>query len=380
MQASRLQLEPLWHRSNYCIAVRGPLNYLAGKVIRNFPHRQYSKTNSCWYVPYSPDALTSLSEKLSGCQPVDVIKVFESSDASAASETKLKIVQFPLPEGYHESLILKRYSQATVGTYESQMRSFLSYIHPRTLADISDDLIKDYGYYLANTKKVSRSTQNTAVNAIKFYLEHVLRGERKVYYIDRPHNEQKLPRVLSEEEVTKLIQVTQNPKHRCMLLLLYASGLRMSELLNLGWSAFDEERMQLFVDGGKGQKDRFTLLSGTALEFTKYYMSLYHPRDFLFEGPGGKRYSPRSVNNIVHRAAVLAGIRKGVSAHTLRHSFATHLLEHGVDLRYIQALLGHESSRTTERYTHVTTKGFSQIKSPLDHLKIDFEPHKQPGE
>ena len=378
MESPRLQLEPLWHRSNYCIAVHGRLNPPADKVIRNFPHRKYSKTNSCWYVPYSPEVLGSLNQKLSCCQPVDVPKAFESSEA--VPENKLTIVKFPLPEEYHESLIRKRYSQATVATYESQMRAFLSYIHPKTLADISDDLIKEYEYYLADTKKVSCSTQNTAVNAIKFYLEHVLQGERKVYYIDRPQKEQKLPRVLSEEEVTNLIEVTKNVKHRCMLLILYSSGVRMSELLNLRWSAFDEDRMQLFVDGGKGRKDRFTLLSNAALEYAKFYMSLYNPTDFLFEGPGGKQYSPRSVNKIVHRSAVLAGIRKRVSAHTLRHSFATHLLEHGVDLRYIQALMGHESSRTTERYTHVTTKGFSQIKSPLDRLKIDFKPPKQLNE
>ena len=319
-----------------------------------------------------------LSQKLNGCQPVDIPQRFEGFEAVA--ENKLTIVEFPLPEGYHECLIRNRYSQSTVATYESQLRAFLSRIHPKTMAEISDDMINDYLFYLSNNKKVSISTQNTAINAIKFYLEKVHHGERKVYYVDRPRPEQKLPRVLNEAEVTKLIEVTQNPKHRCMLLLLYSSGLRMSELLSLRWSDFDEGRMQLFVDGGKGKKDRWTLLSESALEYTKFYMSLYHPMAFLFEGSGGKQYSPRSVNNIVQRSAVLAGITKGISAHTLRHSFATHLLEQGVDLRYIQALMGHESSKTTERYTHVTTRGFSQIKSPLDRLKLDFNTPKQLNE
>ena len=162
-----------------------------------------------------------------------------------------------------------------------------------------------------------------------------------------------------------------------MLLLLYSSGLRVSELLNLRWKDIDEERRQLFVDGGKGRKDRFTLLSLNAIGFTQYYMSLYHPKDLLFEGQSGNKYSQKSINLIIHRAAFLARIQKNVSAHTLRHSFATHLLEQGVDLRYIQALLGHESSKTTERYTHVTTKGFSAIQSPLDRLQMDFSPIKQ---
>ena len=208
--------------------------------------------------------------------------------------------------------------------------------------------------------------------AIKFYLEKVLHGERKVYYIERPMKETKLPRVLSQEEVKALIEVTQNPKHRCILMLLYSSGLRLSELINLRWKDFDIERKQLFVDGGKGGKDRVTLLSEDAYAFTQHYRTIYNPRDLLFEGPDGKRYSGRSVNKIVHRSATMAGIRKSVSPHTLRHSFATHLLEQKVDIRYIQVLMGHESSKTTERYTHVTTRGFSMIKSPLDSLKISF--------
>jgi site-specific recombinase XerD len=257
------------------------------------------------------------------------------------------------------------------------MRMFLAWIYPRTSADITDGLIKAYQLYLADQRKVSISTQNTAINAIKFYLEKVHHGERKVYYVDRPMKEFKLPRVLSQQEVKALIEVTQNPKHRCMLLVMYSSGLRISELLNLRSSDFDEERLQLFVNGGKGKKDRITLLSKAALEYTRFYTSLYHPKEFLFEGPGGKRYSPRSLNQIVHRSAALAGIQKRVSPHTLRHSFATHLMENFVDTRYIQALMGHDSIKTTERYTHVTTKGFSQIKSPLEGLNIDFKIPKQ---
>ena len=377
VQAPRLSLEPLIHRKSFCIAVRGRLLPAADKIIRSFPHRQFSASNSCWYVVYTPERLRLLGEQLTPCQPIDISLNFERNNP--ANDSKLTILNFPLPAGYHETLVEMRYSPATMKTYESQMRAFLSFIHPKTAADITEKLIKNYEFYLVDTKKVSNSTQNTAVNAIKFYLEHVNHGERKVYYIDRPRKEEKLPRVLSEEEVTRLIEVTQNPKHRCILLILYSSGLRISELLNLRWRDFDEERMQLFVDGGKGKKDRYTLISETALEYTKYYMSLYKPVDFLFEGPGGKRYSPRSVNVIIHRSAFLAGIHKKVSAHTLRHSFATHLMEHMVDSRYIQALMGHESIKTTERYTHVTTRGFSQIKSPLDRLKTDFKPPKQIG-
>jgi site-specific recombinase XerD len=353
------------HRGKQCVAIRGRLTQQADALIREFPGRQFSKTHSCWYVEHETEVVRKLHELLSAVQYVEL-----SPELADAGDRAAVLIE--LPDGYHECLVRVRYSQATAYNYESQMRAFISWLHPRKLDAISTDVIHAYLVYLVSVRKVSVSTQNTAINAIKFYLEKVHRGERKVYYVDRPIKEVKLPRVLSQEEVRRMIEVIRNPKHRCMLLLLYSAGLRMSELLNLRWRDFDTDRMQLFVDGGKGKKDRMTLLSGMVVEYVKYYLSLYKPVDFLFEGPGHQRYSPRSVNMIVHRAAKMAGIQKDVSAHTLRHSFATHLLEQSIDIRYIQVLMGHESSKTTERYTHVTTRGFSKIKSPLDGLGISL--------
>jgi len=342
------------------------------RAIRMFPGRKYSKTHGCWYVVYADEVLDQLRRELSKWQEVDVAIFPHVSTAKAEHEVKL--IQFPLPDGYHDCLVRVRYSEATVKTYESQFRTFLAWLHPGKLNDLTDEIIRKYMVYLAGNRRVSISTQNTAINAIKFYLEKVQRGERKEYYVDRPIRETKLPRVLGQEEVTALIEFTKNVKHRCMILVLYATGIRISELLNLRWSDFDETRLQLFVNGGKGKKDRMTIVSRSCLEYVKYYMSLYGPKNHLFEGQGGGRYSARSVNQVIRRSASEAGIMKRVSAHVLRHSFATHLLEDGIDLRYIQALMGHESSKTTERYTHVTTRGFSMIKSPLDRLKIDFLP------
>jgi integrase/recombinase XerD len=150
--------------------------------------------------------------------------------------------------------------------------------------------------------------------------------------------------------------------------LLYSSGLRISELLNLELQDIDGARKLIHVRGGKGRKDRMTILSEVANNYLQSYVEKYQPRKWVFEGPGFVRYSAKSVNNIVKRSAKLAGIGKNISAHTLRHSFATHLLENGTDLRYIQALLGHESSKTTELYTHITRRGFERVKSPLDNL------------
>ena len=196
------------------------------------------------------------------------------------------------------------------------------------------------------------------------------RQDRATYYIDRPVKENKLPTVLSKEEITRLLRGTNNLKHRCILQVLYSGGLRISELLRLAWVDIDIDRQVININGGKGAKDRITLLSPYMLRMLEQYKDLYKPNRLIFEGPGGKRYSERSVNAIVKRCCRVSGISKQVSAHTLRHSFATHLLENGTDIRYIQTLLGHESSKTTERYTHVTKRGFERLRSPLDDLDL----------
>lgn len=358
------ELTPLWHRGMYCIAIRH-LNDHAGALVRNFPNRLYSKSNHCWYVRYSPATLDLLQQTLGMDSLVTMPLPFHEQSNPAHLPVKAKV---DLPEGYRECLIRLRYSDSTRVTYEQQMRLFMEYIQPRTIHEVTKALIDDYMMHLVDKRGVSVSTQNTAINAIKFYLEQVHKGERTFYYVDRPAKDKLLPSVLSEEEIQKLLWSAQNIKHRCIMFLLYSAGLRISELLNLKWKDIDEHRMVIYIRSGKGRKDRITLLSKLALDYLKHYLGLYEPKEWLFEGPGGGQYSSRSVNRFIHRYCHLAGISRPVSAHTLRHSFATHLLERGTDLRYIQTLLGHESSRTTERYTHVTKRGFDKLLSPLDYL------------
>ena len=179
-----------------------------------------------------------------------------------------------------------------------------------------------------------------------------------------------MPEVLSEEEFVSVIQKIDNIKHKAIVLLIYSAGLRLSEVVNLRIKDIDSKRMKVFVQQAKGRKDRYTLLSKKVLPILRDYFKEYKPKDWLFEGAKGQRYSVSSVQSIVKAAYERAGIKKKVSTHTLRHSFGTHLLENGTDLRYIQSLMGHESSKTTELYTHITTKGFDQIQNPLD--KLDF--------
>ena len=237
---STLRLEPLLHRDQHCIALRGRLNERAEKIVRTFPGRLFSKTHGCWYIPYSLAALNQIVTQLNKCQSVDAA-AFDQGAAASKAEPALTI----LPDGYHDCLVRVRYSVPTIKTYESQMRKFIEWMNPRTLEDLSDQLINEYQLYLAQTKGVSISTQNTAINAIKFYLEKVHHGERKVYYVERPMKEEKLPYVLTQEEMKRLIEATSNVKHKCMILILYSSGIRMSELLNLKWEDMDEKRLEL---------------------------------------------------------------------------------------------------------------------------------------
>jgi site-specific recombinase XerD len=182
---------------------------------------------------------------------------------------------------------------------------------------------------------------------------------------------QQLPVVLSREEVSKLLQVTSNLKHKALLMAAYSAGLRVGEVVRLKVSDIDSRRMQIRVTAGKGAKDRYTLLAETALTVLRDYFRAYKPKDWLFPGERPTDHlSERSAERIFERAKAGAGIQKPATFHTLRHSFATHLLEEGVDIRYFQELLGHGTVKTTERYTHVTRKGMERIKSPLDNLKL----------
>jgi integrase/recombinase XerD len=339
-------------------------------IVNNLAERRYSALHKFYYVPFSEKTFERLQSALSPYTVVET-KNWKKEDGKELPFALAK-AWVDVPGAYAELLLRMRYSEATRINYEPQFKSFLSFIFPRKIEEIIEADINKYMLYLVTEKKVSVSSQNQAINSIKFYLERVQKGERKTYLVERPLKENHLPTVLSEEEIMLLFQCATNLKHRCILFLIYSAGLRMSELLSLKIGDLDSGRGLVFVRMGKGNKDRVTLLSKVAYGLVEKYIQQYNPKEYLFEGSDKQSYSPRSVNNIIKRSAQKAGIRKSISAHTLRHSFATHLLERGTDLRYIQTLPGHESSRTTERYTHVTKKGFERIVSPLDNLNLAF--------
>jgi len=269
-----------------------------------------------------------------------------------------------------KELTSRKYSPKTIKTYAHYNENLLRFTRKNPI-EITNEDIRNYLSYLASNKNFSASTLNIVINALKLYYGDILK-KNFVFEIKRPRKDQKLPVVLSREEISRLLSVVANIKHKAILMLAYSAGLRVSEVVNLRLEDIDTERKLIHIKGAKGRKDRFTLLSDTTLKTIRIYIEFYKPGVSLFPSIDKKSHiTTRTAERIFEQACEKAGIVKGVSIHSLRHSFATHLLESGVDLRYIQELLGHKSSKTTEIYTHVSNKDLSKIKNPLDSIILE---------
>ncbi len=275
-----------------------------------------------------------------------------------------------LVANYERALVLKGYSHHTLRAYLAAFRKFLVYCAESNLdvKRFDKHAIELYLYRLVDKDNISESMQNLMINAIKFYYETLLHGDRSVYNLQRPKKPLTYPKVLSEAEVLRLINMPKNIKHRAILYTMYSAGLRISEVVNLKCADVHGDDGYIFIKAAKGKKDRRTVLSEKLLCLLRDYVREYQPKVWLFEGQHGGQYSETSIRAIFERARLHAGIRQQCSPHTLRHSFATHLLEHGMNLRYIQVLLGHSSTKTTEIYTHVAEVNSRRFKSPLDMI------------
>lgn len=271
-----------------------------------------------------------------------------------------------------EEIKLRGYSPKTNKAYLCHIKRFVRHFRQKEISDISSREIKEYLLNLIDGTQCSEAYFDQVISAIKFLYKNVLQTTELVIDINRPKKNRKLPEVLSEGEIGRLFKCIRNKKHRLLLLITYASGLRVSEVVRLKLENFDFDRKLIHIKQGKGKRDRYTILSQVVISFLKEYIRFMEPDEWLFPGAKpGTHITERSVQNVLEKAVAKAKISKKVTVHTLRHSFATHLLERGTDLRYIQELLGHASSKTTEIYTHVSRRKLSNIQSPLDRIIVD---------
>ena len=375
-------LQPIVHKSEARIKLVYDWDPKLNEKLKSIQGRRWSKTFGAWHVGvrFTPELLNIqfagnihfawMPEGAGKLNPFGGNSIVERIIPLPKPRIKVSMTEEQKVEHakMKEQMQLENKAQNTIRTYLSQIKLFWMYYQDKPTHEISEAEIRRYLLYLVNERKVSESYHNQAINAIKFYYERILGWQPKGYYVQRPVASKRLPTVLAKEEVQDLLSVLTNLKHKAALSLMYSAGLRAGELLNLKMSDLDSDRMIIFIRKGKGKKDRTTILSPKVLELLREYYIEYKPSFWLFEGEKGGRYSQRSLQQVFQRAKASAGILKAGGTHTLRHSFATHMLEAGVDLRYIQALLGHESSETTEIYTHVSTRYLREIKSPIEDI------------
>lgn len=375
-------LDRLFHRGGQQISIRFPPQEDLLKVVRKLPGIKWSRTHNCWYVENKPANLKAIFSAFRGIVWVDGTSLFEKKEIQEIPESKsgskgkksknlpsLTEVGKVKLKTFENKLRSRRYSSNTIRTYLDCLRTFLRFFAEKEINSITnDDLVRfNNEYIMANN--YSFSFQNQTVNALKLFYQEVEDRQLDIELIHRPRREHKLPNVLSRDEVKRILESPRNLKHRCMLSLIYACGLRCSELLNLKPHHISSDRGLLIVEQGKGRKDRIVPLSNKILGMLKEYWKAYKPQTWLFEGQKkGERYSSRSLQMVLKQNVKAAGIDKPVTLHWLRHSYATHLLEQGTNLRYIQEILGHKSSKTTEIYTHVTMSSLENIRSPFDDL------------
>jgi site-specific recombinase XerD len=348
---------------------------------------RYSKTLRCWHLPYQRDVFAKLQYTLAGHE-----LVIEDQDlpdyVTQADLPALPLAERIRPQPQKKVLLhdigienraemlkmvqqmqLKGYSTSTIRTYRNEFGAFLKQLKNVPATSMTVDRIKNYLQYCYVKMRLSEHTIHSRINALKFYYEQVLQREKFFWEIPRPKKHLQLPKVISEEKILEGLLKTENVKHRTLLVVAYSAGLRVSEVIKLKLTDINSDRMQIFIERAKGKKDRMATLSKFALQILREYVKAYRPKHWLFEGQyDGEHISSRGAQMIFKKAYQDLGLPKNISFHSLRHSYATHLLENGTDIRFIQNLLGHNDIKTTLRYTHVSNSAMERIESPLDKL------------
>ncbi len=342
------------HRNQEIIRIIFPYDLKLIEHLKKFSKAKWSSSNKNWYVPDN-----TFYRKLFGLEP-------KSLGKSALSG--IHPVNLPSLERFTEQLQLKAYSPNTIRTYVSEFAQLLITIKSFSVDELNAERLRSYFLFCIKNLKMSENALHSRMNAIKFYFEQVLKRENFFIQIPRPKKPSTLPKALSTNDVKKMLSNIENKKHQLLLKMCYGMGLRVSELVNLKITDIDSNRMQVLVCRGKGKKDRYVNLPETLLKQLREYYKEYKPKKFLFEGHYGGRYAVRSVQQVFKNAMKKVKINKKIGVHSLRHSYATHLIEHGTDIRFVQELLGHKDIKTTMIYTQLTDQTKRKIKSPLDNL------------
>ena len=348
------------------------------ELVKKIADAKWSQTNKCWFISYYAEALQLIKNTFEA-KGITIKLLNKYEDVIKPNHVKIKKPSDALPDlnkvqkektnQFNYWLKSKRYSGSTIGTYMDSIQIFLRYYSTKNLSEITNEdlIIFNNEYILAN--HYSASYQNQIVNSVKLFFRNIENKQLQPELIHRPKTQKLLPNVLSKEEIKLILNAHSNIKHKAMLSLIYSCGLRCGEMLRLKPEHIDSKRNILIIKQSKGSKDRITPLSNKIILMLRDYYHLHKPKEWLFEGQKqGEPYDERSLQNVLKQAIVKCQIKKPVSLHWLRHSYATHLLENGTDLRYIQEILGHSSSKTTEIYTHVSTKNIQKIISPFDYL------------
>ena len=367
--------------SQKSILLRIPKNETDIQFIRTFNFVRWDNRDFKWVIPNYGKNLELIKNyfngRISHFENAPAVSAFQQTTGITPDSFARRAEQLPRLDSENMNEIAqfkrwmehKRYSDSTVKTYVMAITTFLRFIKPKTSTEATNDDMQRFVYQYMIPRKLSFSYQNQAINASRLFFKTIKGSVLITEQLERPRTEHRLPNVLSKEEVSSILVASHNQKHRTMLSLIYACGLRRGELLNLKPENIDSKRHLLIILNAKGRKDRVVPISDKVIGMLREYYRSYRPKVWLFEGQfPGEQYSEKSIQSVLKQSLNKANITKPVTLHWLRHSYATHLLEAGTDLRYIQELLGHKSSKTTEIYTHVTEKSLHKIKSPFDDL------------
>ena len=386
-----ITLKKILHRNRFRIGIFFKHGFAEAATAKGIG-AVYSKTYKCWYLPYKKEnyrdiqlafknykVIIETKDKDSVIRPkevppattIDLLKKNGSQKPAKKILPARDISEVNLKEWMQMELQLqlKGYSVSTQRTYKNEFGVFLKHIKQVAATSITEGRIKNYLQYCYAELKLSEGSIHSRMNALKFYYEQVLGREKFFWNIPRPKKPLLLPKVISEEKIIEGLVKMENVKHKMLLVMAYSAGLRVSEVVKLKVTDIDADRMQIFIARAKGKKDRMATLGRLSLGLLREYINAYKPKLWLFEGlPRSGHISQRSAQAIFRQAYQNLGLPPSVSFHSLRHSYATHLLENGTNLKYIQELLGHNDIKTTLRYTHVSIKALQHIESPLDKL------------